>query len=156
MSIVRHCPTCLHLSQRSTLPWRRQAWLNFRGDQIQNTPDDTPSDIRAWIDAGPEGGLVDVGLPVDIEENGSERERLEGRMRWSAGGGIGNVEVTGGDLHGAEVLAAECWDARGARSHFDWLRQAEGGEGRPEIDPAACVFEDWQGPVFPPHADEAA
>ena len=27
MSIVRHCPTCLHLSQRSTLPWRRQAWL---------------------------------------------------------------------------------------------------------------------------------
>ncbi len=129
--------------------------INYRGEGVQGQPDGPAADIRAFIHVAPGGGVVEVALPIDVGEDGGALETLEGRMRFTGAGGTANVRATGGELGGDEVLGVECWDERAAQSHQAFLRQPEGGDDRPEIDPEACVFDDWQDPVLPPQRDEA-
>lgn len=108
-----------------------------------------PGAGRYFVAVTPEGGLLDLELAANIDDEAGRDgvERLEARLRWITGGaGVADVRVTEGDIAaGQSVLAVECWDEAGVRTHFAYASQPIEDAARPEHAPA-CVIEGWQAP----------
>lgn len=131
---------------------RRQ--LATRVEGLVSETDAEPADGRYFLDTGDDGGLLELRFPIDVGDGG-QRETAEGTIRWRPdGSGVANMQASEGDLGVRETLGVECWDDRAARTHLRWLQQSAGGQDRPAIDAAACVFDDWLDPVLEPLADE--
>jgi len=131
--------------------------LAVRLDGVETSEEPEPVDARYFVGATAAGGLLELRIPHDTDEDGSARETLEGTVRWRANGaGVANIRAADGDLGDEEVLVVECWDRRAAQRHIAFVRQDAGAGELPEIDPEACVFPDWLAPVLAPMGDELA
>ena len=132
---------------------RRQLAMRLDGVTDDNGE---PQQGRYFVDADPAGGLLELRFPVEVgDDPSSPRELAEGTIRWQPdGAGVANIRASEGDLGDTESLAVECWDDTAARTHQHWIQQDVGSDGHPDIDGAACVFDDWLEPVLAPLGDE--
>ena len=133
--------------------------LAVRVDGIVDPNAQAPYDARYFLTTDADGGgVLDVLFAADIDNDPQlpARETVDARIRWIEGGaGVGNVRVTAGDLpETVELLGAQCWDGRAVETHVDYVRQDQGGEQRPSMNPDACVFDTWEDTDFPAMGDE--
>jgi hypothetical protein len=132
-----------------------QGAINARFEQL-SWQGNTPVDAQYFFAWSAEGGVVNAAFPADVDDNDSEPEQLEMRVRYIPNGtGVGDVIVSGGDIPAnTQGLGVQCWDEHAAATHYHAIARTVGEATLPNTDGPGCVVTDWQDPEFPAMSHE--